>query len=97
MFTDKERLLLRLAILTRQLGNTSGTLSFYLRTALDEQEKRNALFSHLKCDVSDLLIQVLDLIKALGLNRWEIEQMGLDRQQECKNEFDSSGRSSFFI
>jgi len=97
MFTDKEKLLLRMLILTRQLGNTSGTLGFYLRTPRDEQQKKNALFDHLKCDVSDLLTQVIKLIEDLGIDRWDVEQMGLDRWQECKDEFKSAGKSSYFI
>ena len=56
-------------ILTRQFGNVSGTLGFYLRTLPEEQEKKKALFEHLKCDTADLLAQVIKLIDDLGLNR----------------------------
>lgn len=96
-FTDKEKLLLRMMILTRQLGNVPGTLGFFLRTLPDEQDKRNALYDHLKCDLADLLCQVIKLIEDLKLNRWEVEDMGIKRWKECRDEFRNKGKSQFFI
>lgn len=93
--TDRERIMLRTMILTRQLGNASGTLGFLMRT--DNENVLKALREHLKCDLGDLLLQVEMLIKDLKFDIKQVKQLAYDRYDECKDEFKRNGKSQYFI
>jgi len=97
VLTDRERIMLRTLILSRQAGNASGSISFLLRTDLSEGEKRKALEEQLKCDLGDLILQTEMLVKDLGMSIDEVRGMSYERYDECKNEFKTKGKSQYFI
>lgn len=95
ILTDRERLMLRALILSRQAGNASGTVSFYMRS--DSEAKSKALFEHLKCDLGDLLLQTKLLIKDLDINEDEVLNLAYDRWDESKQRFKDNKKSQYFI
>lgn len=97
VLTDRERLMLRALILQRQAGNTAGSITFLMRTDIEDNKKKEALIAQLKCDLGDLILQVEMLVKDLGLNLDEVKSLSYDRYDECKNEFKMNGKSQYFI
>jgi len=66
VLTDRERIMLRKLILSRQAENASGSISFLLRVDLSQDINKEPLEEQLKCDLGDLILQAELIIKDLG-------------------------------
>jgi len=99
MRLDENKLMRRDLLLTRQKGNVSSTLLYLIRETENGTERPiiDGFLAHLKCDISDLLIQTEQLAKDLGFNVDEIRTLGGCRVRERKKECNKEKKAAYWL
>jgi len=93
------KILQRMMILQRQIGNLSGSLLFLLRGVDGNADNvlQEGYMNHMKGDISDLIKQCRLLATELGLDIQELEELGNKRYNEAYNNFRKKNKTTLWV
>jgi len=91
----ERKLLMRFAMLSRQIGSLGGSIIYMLRKIDGYCDKYDR--GRMKADLADTIQQLKMICKDLNLDYEEISDLGLARYLERKQEFVTQGKGDLFV